>query len=133
MRVLMFGWEFPPFNSGGLGVACLGLTRALAREGVEILFVLPKKVPVSASFMRVLFADQESKVTLKNLDVLLTPYINAREYEAVRRKEGASLYGRGLFDEVRRYARLAEEIARREKFDLIHAHEIGRASCRERV
>ncbi|KKT36370.1 MAG: glycosyl transferase group 1, partial [Parcubacteria group bacterium GW2011_GWC1_44_26] len=27
MRVLMFGWEFPPHNSGGLGTACFGLTR----------------------------------------------------------------------------------------------------------
>ncbi len=31
MRVLMLGWEFPPFISGGLGTACHGLTRALSR------------------------------------------------------------------------------------------------------
>jgi hypothetical protein len=40
MRVLMFGWEFPPFNSGGLGTACLGLTKALSRKGT-VTFVLP--------------------------------------------------------------------------------------------
>ncbi len=44
MRVLMLGWEFPPFISGGLGTACYGLTRAMSSMGVEILFVLPKHV-----------------------------------------------------------------------------------------
>jgi hypothetical protein len=41
MKVFMLGWEFPPFISGGLGTACAGLTEALAKEGTEILFVLP--------------------------------------------------------------------------------------------
>ncbi len=41
MRVLMFGWEFPPYKSGGLGTACYGMTQALARKGTDILFVLP--------------------------------------------------------------------------------------------
>ena len=40
----MLGWEFPPFISGGLGTACYGLTRALDRQGHDILFVLPKAV-----------------------------------------------------------------------------------------
>lgn len=42
MRVLMFGWEFPPFKSGGLGTACKGMTTALARKGTEVIFVLPR-------------------------------------------------------------------------------------------
>jgi len=41
MKVLMFGWEFPPYVSGGLGTACFGMTRALADERIEILFVMP--------------------------------------------------------------------------------------------
>ncbi len=45
MRVLMLGWEFPPYIAGGLGVACHGLTRALDALGHEIVFVLPKSVP----------------------------------------------------------------------------------------
>lgn len=44
MRVLMLGWEFPPHISGGLGTACLGLTRALDRLQTEITFVLPTGV-----------------------------------------------------------------------------------------
>lgn len=41
MRVLMFGWEFPPYISGGLGTACHGMTQALARLGTDILFFIP--------------------------------------------------------------------------------------------
>jgi glycogen(starch) synthase len=42
MKVLMFGWEFPPHISGGLGTACEGLTCALSKENVELIFVVPK-------------------------------------------------------------------------------------------
>lgn len=42
MRILMYGWEFPPHISGGLGVACFGMTQALAEQGHHITFVLPR-------------------------------------------------------------------------------------------
>jgi len=43
MKVLMFGWEFPPHISGGLGTASYGLTKGLAQlDNVEVLFVVPK-------------------------------------------------------------------------------------------
>ncbi len=42
MRVLMFGWEFPPHITGGLGTACYGLTKALLKKNVDVLFVVPK-------------------------------------------------------------------------------------------
>jgi glycogen synthase len=42
MKVLMFGWEFPPHISGGLGTACHGLTHSLSKENIDILFVVPK-------------------------------------------------------------------------------------------
>ncbi len=38
----MFGWEFPPHISGGLGTACYGMTRGLAYRGVDVIFVVPK-------------------------------------------------------------------------------------------
>lgn len=49
MRVLMLGWEFPPFIAGGLGTACHGLTKALDRRGVDVTFVLPKSIDRSHS------------------------------------------------------------------------------------
>jgi len=44
MRILMLGWEFPPFIAGGLGTACAGLTKGLHRLGHETTFILPKAV-----------------------------------------------------------------------------------------
>lgn len=44
MKVLMFGWEFPPHISGGLGTACYGLTKGLSKNGVDVTFVMPKAV-----------------------------------------------------------------------------------------
>jgi len=49
MRVLMLGWEFPPYISGGLGAACFGLTRALNGRGIDITFVLPRPVTAGHS------------------------------------------------------------------------------------
>jgi glycogen(starch) synthase len=58
MRVVMLGWEFPPFIAGGLGVACYGLTRALDRLGTQVTFVLPRPVDRSlASHVRLVAPD----------------------------------------------------------------------------
>ncbi len=42
MKILMFGWEFPPHITGGLGTACFGLTKGLAKQDVDVIFVVPK-------------------------------------------------------------------------------------------
>ncbi len=41
MHILMLGWEFPPYITGGLGTACYGLARAMGNEGVAVTFVMP--------------------------------------------------------------------------------------------
>ncbi len=48
-RVLMLGWEFPPFITGGLGTACHGLTRGLTKAGCDITFALPRSIDRSHS------------------------------------------------------------------------------------
>lgn len=43
MRVLMFGWEFPPHISGGLGTASFGLTKGMATlDDLDVIFVVPR-------------------------------------------------------------------------------------------
>lgn len=60
MRILMLGWEFPPFISGGLGTACYGLTRALDALGHQVLFVLPRSIEGdSASHVTLLAPEEE--------------------------------------------------------------------------
>jgi len=41
MRVLMFGWEFPPFQAGGLATATHGLVKGLLARGIEVTLVVP--------------------------------------------------------------------------------------------
>jgi len=41
MKVLMFGWEFPPYKGGGLATACHDLTKGLSKLGVDVTFVMP--------------------------------------------------------------------------------------------
>ncbi len=118
----MFGWEFPPHNSGGLGTACFGLTRALAARKIKVLFILPKNVAVSSSFMSILFAD-EHKVKFLEIETTLRPYVTSGGYIHERDKIISDIYGNTLMQEVRRYAFRAHEIAKKENFDIIHAHD----------
>lgn len=117
----MFGWEFPPFNSGGLGVACYGLMQALAKQGVEVVFVLPKKINCCVDFCRIIFADENPVEAEK---ILSATYLSPDQYSKVApglfKDSGI---GGGLFGEVKKYALLARQIASREKFDIIHAHD----------
>lgn len=122
IKVLMFGWEFPPHNSGGLGVACLGLTRELLNEDVDILFVLPRKFDIDKSALKVLFASKKP-LRYRFVDSSLYEYVTSTSYDAKGNPTGTSRYGKSLIDEVKRYARKAVEIAESEDFDIIHAHD----------
>ncbi len=123
LKVLMFGWEFPPYNSGGLGTACFGLTRALSSyEGMDVIFVLPKKINVSSDFVKIIFADTSSVLTEKDISIL-SGYITSSEYTSSKKDITVGLYGATLLQEVKYYAKRAREIAKREDFDIIHAHD----------
>ena len=117
----MFGWEFPPHNSGGLGVACRGLTKSLADAGVHVTFVLPRKTEITDSHLNVIFPPRE-RTHSRYLDVLLSPYLTSTLYENIRRGMNGS-YALDMFSEVMRYAAAAEDIALTEHFDVIHAHD----------
>ncbi|RMD45620.1 glycosyltransferase family 1 protein [Candidatus Pacearchaeota archaeon] len=124
MRVLMFGWEFPPYNSGGLGTACEGLTRGLSHSNVDVVFVLPKKVDLDVDYIKVIFGDCESNHYVVNS--LLEAYSTLNSYEGrlfFNDEKGRKIYGRNLLEEVERYAEIAREIAKKENFDIIHAHD----------
>uniref|UniRef100_UPI003FD6F529 glycosyltransferase family 4 protein n=1 Tax=Alistipes putredinis TaxID=28117 RepID=UPI003FD6F529 len=96
--MLMFGWEFPPHIAGGLGTACYGMTRGLARNGVEVVFVMPRAYgDEDQRFVRVVNAsdvetigtrDHEfseellEKVSFIHIDSNMLPYISPEEYAA---------------------------------------------------
>lgn len=180
MRVFMLGWEFPPHISGGLGTACYGLTKGLDEVGVDVMFVLPTAVPVSAAShvqfrspsnltpgqiteieVNELVTKVFEHVELHRVDALLTPYATPSSHaEVVKKLIAQQMYQQGLakmqttgqpvaastgpvavlpsgtfstgaganyagdlMGQVHRYARLAVELARREAFDVVHAHD----------
>lgn len=180
MRVLMLGWEFPPHISGGLGTACLGLTRGLAKVGVDVTFVVPKafgdedrgatrilgcnEVPVEVDDeddgTRGPAAAGAARRRVVAVDSALLPYLSAEQYAArlaalereaadeeratapppapapvenpdkarrvsvaKRPLSFAGFYGPDLMAEVERYAKVVEQVARTEAFDVVHAHD----------
>ena len=152
MRILMFGWEFPPHISGGLGTACFEMTRAMVHHGMEVIFVIPRagesgpKSHVELMAASRLIPKEPGKTVeafLKRLDIrvvdsILRPYIADWEYRHVleeaenkmtHRLRGESIlepvgpYGRNLIAEVARYSEAAEVIARKARFNVIHAHD----------
>src|SRR3989338_2597108 len=79
MRVLMFGWEFPPLNSGGLGVACYGLTKSLSAQGARVTFVVPKAVEADYGFLKLIAANL-GKVKLRGIKSIIHGYVTSQEY-----------------------------------------------------
>ena len=121
MKVLMFGWEFPPLSSGGLGTACYGLTKSLSKKGVEITFVLPYSGDIDADFLKIIPA---GNVKIRNISSFLQPYMSSQEYKkSLGKKPQPKIYGSTLFEEVARYTLAAEKIAEEEDFDIIHCHD----------
>ncbi len=198
MRVLMFGWEFPPHISGGLGTACHGLTNSLSQENIDVLFVVPKlhggetaertsfinasDVPIEREgsverYVSGTAVDSETRkevyrVIRKNehmrqieVPSTLSPYrspsfeetssdlehwnypiafedrdttpkrmtqldehhngedVSEQKKNIIASYKFSGSYGPNLLEEVRRYAQVGAEIAKKFEFDVIHAHD----------
>ena len=120
MKVLMFGWEFPPLSSGGLGTACYGLTKALSKQGISITLVLPHAEDIDVDFLKIV----SPNIKIKRINTLLKPYLTSSTYSNMRnRMPNSNIYGSTLFEEVYRYTQAALEIAQQEDFDIIHCHD----------
>lgn len=98
MRVLMFGWEFPPHIAGGLGTACYGIVKGLAHNGVRTMFVMPSasgdedrsaadiinasEIPVDvSSTMNV--DDFLDKVQFVHIGTNMVPYLDPAEFHSL--------------------------------------------------
>jgi glycosyltransferase involved in cell wall biosynthesis len=123
-NVLMFGWEFPPFNSGGLGVACEGLSKALSASGVGLTFVLPIKVPISVPWCKIVFANESDLVDETEIKSLFSGYNSHSQSSFKTGKYGLPEFVSGsLMQRVKAYALKAPAIARKNKHSVIHAHD----------
>ncbi len=96
MKVLMFGWEFPPHISGGLGTACYGLTKGLSKiPNLDVTFVVPKAFGdeendavhlVGANDISVLKRNFTIEGFMRELNLIqvgvkLIPYLDPEEYK----------------------------------------------------
>ncbi len=133
MKVLMFGWEFPPHISGGLGTACYGLTKGLASTGTEVLFVMPSAsgdedqesvriINASDVELRESLSDLErftEKVRFMKIDSNLVPYLDPVEFKKMISEdmEGRREWFRVHYGDKYKFsgkygANLMEEVAR---------------------
>ena len=120
MKILMLGWELPPHNSGGLGVACLNMARALARQGVDIDFVVPYAAEhPDIKFMKVLSATHLDPIyrygggayeSLKLLDKIIPNGKNPNDLLSIR-------------DVQKSYCEFVDKYLMEYKPELVHAHD----------
>ena len=133
MKVLMFGWEFPPHIAGGLGTACYGMTKGLAANGVDVLFVMPSAsgdedqsavkiinasdVPVDT--MSTSVDEFLGKVQFVHIGSNMVPYVDPQDFttmvEEERKRQIKSFriqYGQKYKFSGKYGANLMEEVAR---------------------
>ncbi len=133
MRVLMFGWEFPPHIAGGLGTACYGIVKGLAYNGVETIFVMPSASgDEDGSVAKIINAsdvavdtvsetvdDFLDKVRFVHIGSNMIPYADPEEFSAIvederkrQVKDFRISYGQNFKFSGKYGANLLEEVAR---------------------
>ncbi len=115
MKVLMLGWELLPHNSGGLGVACYQLCRALSDKDIDIEFVLPYTAEHKQQFMKIRAAHPQDVSQVIKSGIAYDSF----KYTA---KNGQTYY-LDLFGQSKVYERAIERIVSASEFDIIHAHD----------
>lgn len=111
----MLGWELPPHNSGGLGVVCHQMCKALSGRGVDIEFMLPYSAAHDIGFMTITPAHPQGVVEVLKAggayDSYMYRYTDGNE-------EWVDIYG-----QQQRYTRAVEQLVETKEFDIIHAHD----------
>jgi len=117
----MLGWELPPHNSGGLGVACNGLASALTLDDVIVSFVLPYSGIYNQKDWQILFADTYFQELGTDTSFTFAAYKQVGS--ACDISDFLYRERNGLINEVQKYALRMQCIAEHEDFDIIHAHD----------
>ena len=115
----MLGWELPPHNSGGLGVACINMARALSRQGAEIDFVIPYTAEhKNIDFMRVVPATPLDPIFRYGGGAYETISIHEKIIPTTTKNEFMSLR-----DVQHCYQDFVKQYLMDYKPDIIHAHD----------
>ena len=145
MKVLMFGWEFPPHILGGLGTASYGLTKGMSLQNdLEITFCIPKPWgDEDQSFLRIIGMNS-TPIVWRNVDwdyvkSRVGSYMDPQLYYDLRDHiyadfnylhtndlgciEFSGRYPDNLHEEINNYSIVAGVVARQQEFDIIHSHD----------
>ncbi len=145
MKVLMFGWEFPPQILGGLGTASYGLTKGMAlQKDMEITFVMPKpNGDEDQSFLKIIGACNVPvvwrDVNYEHVAYRLGNSMTPEEYYRLRDNIAfdfsrigtndigcigfSGRYPNNLIEEIYNYEAVAGVIAKATQFDIIHSND----------
>jgi glycogen(starch) synthase len=115
MKVLMLGWELPPYNSGGLGTACYQLCKALSKKNVDIEFILPYQANHDTDFMTVTAAYPQNVE-----EFLLSGSVYDTHRYAVASDSIGSL---DMHDQQKLYEEAVAKLAESREYDVVHAHD----------
>ena len=149
MKVLMLGWEFPPFSYGGLGTACHGIVQGLSYQDLHLTLVLPRAKSIKTDKLHITPADdlirgktnfsEDELLEIIRIDAAFSAYSTPQEYlehlkrigitqaqleeKAAEDNQKKTPYGKDLFEEINRYAAKAYNIGKTHDHDIIHAHD----------
>lgn len=145
MKVLMFGWEFPPHILGGLGTASYGLTKGMhANGGIGITFVIPKPWGdeekgfadiIGACNTPIAWKDVSRDYVSARLGKYMDPqlYFDLRDHiyadfsymklNDLGCLEFSGRYPDNILEEINNYSIVAGVIARTVPCDIIHSHD----------
>ncbi|WP_321436515.1 glycosyltransferase [uncultured Bacteroides sp.] len=145
MKVLMFGWEFPPHILGGLGTASYGLTKGMStQEDMQITFCIPKPWgDEDQSFLKIIGMNNTpvvwKDVSWDYINSRVGGYMNPQDYYDLRDHiyadfnylhtndlgciEFSGRYPDNLQEEINNYSIVAGVVARQQQYDIIHSHD----------
>ena len=131
MRILMFGWEYPPYAAGGLATATIALANGLVRFGHQVTLVVPFPATEGTGVVHVVHlvhlvsaSDVSPNLRVLRVSSPLSPYASpAPSMAPWARRTGPTAYRHTLFEDVADYAVAARRIAAEHPHDVIHVHD----------
>jgi glycogen(starch) synthase len=118
MKVLMLGWELPPHNSGGLGVACYQMCKHLSRRNIAIEFVVPYTAAEQPEFMQLHGATRATAEQVFQAGGAYDSYCYSCKTADCEHSLPTDMMGQQL-----KYTQFVEQLVQNNTYDAIHAHD----------
>jgi len=143
MKILMLGFEFPPFFAGGVGIVCYELMKALGKfDELKVDYIMPygPDEKVLSDKFKIRSANSKKLSSMENINIKKVEgafYAYDGEHSYSQRMEDlkryqklfskdksiAQIYGENLIEEVFLYAQRVKELCKNDDFEIIHAHD----------